>query len=201
MGGEVVFGERRGRLCAFGEGGYNSGAMDGWCGRTWGFGQIGWAAMHGCSMFRFLCKTMILVLWTAGGVRADGDDDQTKERMVYDRETGQWVEEVPAEPGTARGDLETVKRMVAGGDKDDGKKAVKAIKKWIKFYGKASELYGEALFAVIVPAPGATLDEDAILAPCRGRIGGYKIPRRMALVAEMPKTATGKILHTELRRA
>jgi long-chain acyl-CoA synthetase len=66
--------------------------------------------------------------------------------------------------------------------------------------GVADEKYGEALFAVIVPAPGATLDEDEVLAHCRGRIGGYKIPRRMAFVAEMPKSAMGKILKTELRR-
>ena len=60
--------------------------------------------------------------------------------------------------------------------------------------------YGEALFAVIVPAPGRTLSADEIIAHCRGRIGGYKIPRRMAFVDELPKSTMGKVLKGELRR-
>ena len=66
--------------------------------------------------------------------------------------------------------------------------------------GVPDETYGEALFAVIVPAPGASLDVEGMIAHCRERIGGYKIPRRMAFVDEMPKSAMGKILKTELRR-
>jgi len=60
--------------------------------------------------------------------------------------------------------------------------------------------YGEALFAVIVKAPGADPTEDDIIAHCRARIGGYKVPRRMAFVDAMPKSAMGKILKNELRR-
>ena len=66
--------------------------------------------------------------------------------------------------------------------------------------GVPDEKYGEALFAVIVPAPGTTLTEDEIIGHCRERIGGYKIPRRMAFVDELPKSAMGKILKTELRK-
>ena len=66
--------------------------------------------------------------------------------------------------------------------------------------GVPDEKYGEALFAVIVPAPGANPTEVEIIAHCRERIGGYKIPRRMAFIDEMPKSAMGKILKTELRR-
>ena len=66
--------------------------------------------------------------------------------------------------------------------------------------GVPDERFGEALFAVIVPRQGATLTEDEIVKHCRGRIGGYKIPRRMAFVDELPKSAMGKILKTELRK-
>ena len=59
--------------------------------------------------------------------------------------------------------------------------------------------FGEALFAVIVPAPGKTLTTSDIIEHCRGRIGGYKIPRQMDFITEMPKSAMGKILKTELR--
>ncbi len=41
--------------------------------------------------------------------------------------------------------------------------------------------------------------EDDIIAHCRARIGGYKVPRRMAFVDAMPKSAMGKILKNELR--
>ena len=66
--------------------------------------------------------------------------------------------------------------------------------------GVPDSKYGEALFAAIVPAPGVELCEDEVIEHCRGRIGGYKIPRRMAFVDELPKSALGKILKTELRR-
>jgi len=66
--------------------------------------------------------------------------------------------------------------------------------------GVSDETYGEALFAAIVPRAGATLDAGAIIEHCRARIGGYKIPRRMAFMRELPKSAMGKVLKTELRR-
>ena len=66
--------------------------------------------------------------------------------------------------------------------------------------GVPDEKFGEALFAVIVPVPGSSLDEDAVIEHCRGRIGSYKIPRKMAFVEEMPKSAMGKILKAELRK-
>jgi long-chain acyl-CoA synthetase len=67
--------------------------------------------------------------------------------------------------------------------------------------GVPDERLGEALFAVIVPRPGAAPDEHAIIEHCRQYIAGYKIPRRMAFVDAMPKSAMGKILKAELRAA
>ena len=66
--------------------------------------------------------------------------------------------------------------------------------------GVPDETYGEALLAAIVPAPGQTLTEEELIAHCRGRIGGYKIPRRYVFLDELPKSAMDKILKTELRR-
>jgi long-chain acyl-CoA synthetase len=66
--------------------------------------------------------------------------------------------------------------------------------------GVPDDTYGEALFAAIVAAPGQTVTEDEIIAHCRGKIGGYKIPRRMAFLGALPKSAMGKILKTELRK-
>ena len=66
--------------------------------------------------------------------------------------------------------------------------------------GVPDERYGEALFAVIVPAPGRNLTAEEMIAHCRGRIGGYKIPRRMAFVDALPRSAIGKIMKQDLRR-
>ena len=66
--------------------------------------------------------------------------------------------------------------------------------------GVPDEKWGEAVFAVIVTAPGETLTEEDVITHCRQHIGGFKIPRRMAFVDELPKSAMGKILKTELRQ-
>ena len=65
--------------------------------------------------------------------------------------------------------------------------------------GIPDERYGEAVCAVIVPRAGAAPSEATIIAHCRERIGGYKLPRRVMFVEQMPKSAMGKILKTELR--
>lgn len=66
--------------------------------------------------------------------------------------------------------------------------------------GIPDETYGEALLAAVVAAPGETPSEEELIAHCRGKIGGYKIPRRYVFLEELPKSAMDKILKTELRR-
>jgi acyl-CoA synthetase (AMP-forming)/AMP-acid ligase II len=61
--------------------------------------------------------------------------------------------------------------------------------------------WGEVVHAVIVQHAGSTASETEIIAWCRERIAGYKRPRSISFVAdaEIPRTATGKILHRVLR--
>ena len=66
--------------------------------------------------------------------------------------------------------------------------------------GVPDETYGEALVAAIVPAQGQRLTEEELIAHCRSRIGGYKIPRRYVFLDQLPKSAMDKILKTELRQ-
>lgn len=40
---------------------------------------------------------------------------------------------------------------------------------------------------------------EDLVAHCRERIGGYKIPRQYVFLSELPKSAMGKILKTDLR--
>ncbi|MGY1693189.1 acyl-CoA synthetase [Geodermatophilus sp. SYSU D01105] len=59
--------------------------------------------------------------------------------------------------------------------------------------------WGEAGLAVVVPAPGATEDAEAIRTALRERLAGFKVPRSVEFVDELPKTATGKIRKPDLR--
>ena len=49
------------------------------------------------------------------------------------------------------------------------------------------------------PAPGAPRDADALRAALRERLAGFKVPKEVRYVDELPKTATGKIRKPELR--
>ena len=55
------------------------------------------------------------------------------------------------------------------------------------------ELLGQAVKAVIVPAPGASLDARAVKAHCREHLAAYKIPKVVEFADVLPRTATGKI--------
>jgi fatty-acyl-CoA synthase len=67
--------------------------------------------------------------------------------------------------------------------------------------GVPHEKWGEAVHAVIVLHNGAEATEAELLEWCRSRIAGYKRPQSVLFVADadMPRTATGKILHRMLR--
>lgn len=67
--------------------------------------------------------------------------------------------------------------------------------------GVPDEKWGERVHAVIIVHDGQRLTEDEILDWCRNRIAGYKRPRSVSFIADedMPRTATGKILHRVLR--
>ena len=65
---------------------------------------------------------------------------------------------------------------------------------------KPDERWGETPMAFVEPRPGAALDEEAILRHCRAHLARYKCPRRVVL-AEIPRTSTGKIEKFKLRDA
>jgi long-chain acyl-CoA synthetase len=70
----------------------------------------------------------------------------------------------------------------------------------VAIVGVPDRHYGEALLAVVATHPGMALTADALQAFCRNKIGGYKIPRRLAVVDALPRTALGKVIKQELRR-
>jgi acyl-CoA synthetase (AMP-forming)/AMP-acid ligase II len=67
--------------------------------------------------------------------------------------------------------------------------------------GLPDEKWGERVHAVVVLHDGAQCSEADLAAWSRERLAGYKRPRSFSFLAEseMPRTATGKILHRVLR--
>src|SRR3954471_1264519 len=59
--------------------------------------------------------------------------------------------------------------------------------------------WGENVCAVVVPHAGTTVDADALVAAARARLAGFKVPRHVVVVDELPKNSTGKIVKQELR--
>ncbi len=57
----------------------------------------------------------------------------------------------------------------------------------------------EAVVAAVVAEPGAVVDEDAVRAACREQLAGYKVPRRVVPVDELPRSIIGKVLRREVR--
>jgi malonyl-CoA/methylmalonyl-CoA synthetase len=60
--------------------------------------------------------------------------------------------------------------------------------------------FGEAVVAVIVPEAGRPPDEADIIARARERIAGFKVPKRVHLVEELPRNAMGKVQKNLLRQ-
>ncbi len=65
--------------------------------------------------------------------------------------------------------------------------------------GLPHERWSEAITAVVVPRPGETLDEAVLLRALRERLDGYKVPKAVIVVDELPKTSTGKIRKNVVR--
>ncbi|WP_119155521.1 malonate--CoA ligase [Caldimonas tepidiphila] len=59
--------------------------------------------------------------------------------------------------------------------------------------------FGEGVVALVVPRPGAALDEAAITAALRERIANFKRPKRVFLVPELPRNQMGKVQKNLLR--
>jgi acyl-CoA synthetase (AMP-forming)/AMP-acid ligase II len=58
--------------------------------------------------------------------------------------------------------------------------------------GMPDERYGQAVTAVVQPREGATPDLEDLRSFLRESLSGYKLPRAMTLVDEIPRHATGK---------
>ncbi len=65
--------------------------------------------------------------------------------------------------------------------------------------GIPHERWVETPLAVVVAAPGAEPDAEALIGHCRERLAGYKKPSAVVFVDELPRNAAGKVLKRQLR--
>ena len=58
---------------------------------------------------------------------------------------------------------------------------------------------GEAVAAIVVQHAGAVLTEAGVIEPLRPRLAGFKLPKRVFFVDELPRNAMGKVQKAVLR--
>lgn len=66
--------------------------------------------------------------------------------------------------------------------------------------GTAHPRWIEAVTAFIVPKAGVELTEAELLAHCGAHLAGFKTPKRVIFVENLPRNASGKILKRDLRQ-
>lgn len=65
--------------------------------------------------------------------------------------------------------------------------------------GVPDEEWGESIKALIVPKKGEEIGREEIILYCREKLAGYKKPKYVEFVEELPRSPDGKLLKRELR--
>jgi acyl-CoA synthetase (AMP-forming)/AMP-acid ligase II len=66
--------------------------------------------------------------------------------------------------------------------------------------GVPDPAWGEAVKAIIVTREGAQLSEADIIEFCREKIARFKTPKSIEFASSLPRTPSGKVMKTELRK-
>lgn len=65
--------------------------------------------------------------------------------------------------------------------------------------GLPDERWGERVCAVVVARPGTTVTTDELVDLARAHLAGFKAPREVVFLADLPRNASGKVLKHRLR--
>lgn len=66
-------------------------------------------------------------------------------------------------------------------------------------FGVPDPIYGESVRAAVVLRAGSSATARDLQIYCRQKLGGYKVPRELIFLAELPRTGSGKIAKRVLR--
>ena len=67
--------------------------------------------------------------------------------------------------------------------------------------GVPDDRWGEVGRAFVQPRPGAAVAESDVVAHARSRLAGYKVPKSVVVLAELPRLGSGKPDRAALRGA
>jgi fatty-acyl-CoA synthase/long-chain acyl-CoA synthetase len=70
----------------------------------------------------------------------------------------------------------------------------------VAVFGIPDEHWGETVHATVVPAREGVTAED-VVSFAKQKLAGYKVPRSVTFVDELPKTGSGKVLKRQLRES
>ena len=59
---------------------------------------------------------------------------------------------------------------------------------------------GEDVAAFVTLRPGLTATPDELVTHCRDRLAAFKYPRQLTVLDALPRSPTGKVLKSHLRR-
>ncbi|EKD38446.1 MAG: hypothetical protein ACD_75C00732G0010 [uncultured bacterium] len=66
--------------------------------------------------------------------------------------------------------------------------------------GIEDPIWGEAVTAFVVKKAGAEVSENDLRSFCRNEIAGYKVPKKVIFIADLPLSASGKLLKSTLKK-
>jgi malonyl-CoA/methylmalonyl-CoA synthetase len=66
-------------------------------------------------------------------------------------------------------------------------------------FGVPHHDFGEAVTAVVVPRPGCSPDPQVLIAELKARIAGFKVPKAIHLIEQLPRNQMGKVQKNLLR--
>lgn len=66
--------------------------------------------------------------------------------------------------------------------------------------GVPDEKWGEAVKAIVVKTASSNISEDSIIQACKQQLAGFKAPKTVDFISEIPRSFVGKILKKELRK-